>query len=290
MYERFTDRARKIMQLANQGAQRLSHESIGTEHILLALVEEGSGVAANVLKDLDVDLFRIRLEVEELMLEVEELMPPGRDDFRLGELPLSPQAKKVIQHATEESVGLRHNYVGSEHILLGLLRDEEGIAARALKNLSVTLELVREGVRWFLGEPMTGRQDAVALQSRAGSTEDLSEKVEEPPAACPTCGNSRIVRILWNRVELEASEAKEVVAGSTILAYGFTGNVPSWGCLTCEPRWSDVHRLAFQEYQWQVAKGEAVALGEFETAAQIRDAQKEFRSQLATLLTQVLLR
>ncbi len=105
MYERFTDRARKVMQLANQEAQRFNHEYIGTEHILLGLVKEGSGVAANVLKNLDVDLRKIRLEVEKIVQH-------GPDIVSMGKLPQTPRAKKVIEYSMEEARNLNHNYVG----------------------------------------------------------------------------------------------------------------------------------------------------------------------------------
>src|SRR5262249_18473788 len=104
MYERFTDRARKVMQLANQEAQRFNHEYIGTEHILLGLVKEGSGVAANVLKNLDIDLRKIRLEVE-------KIVQAGPDMVTMGKLPQTPRAKKVIEYSIEEARNLNHNYV-----------------------------------------------------------------------------------------------------------------------------------------------------------------------------------
>ena len=128
MYERFTDRARKVMQLANQEAQRFNHEYIGTEHILLGLVKEGSGVAANVLKNLDIDLRKIRLEVE-------KIVQAGPDMVTMGKLPQTPRAKKVIEYSIEEARNLNHNYVGTEHLLLGLLREQEGVAAQVLMNL-----------------------------------------------------------------------------------------------------------------------------------------------------------
>src|SRR5881227_4089918 len=115
MYERFTDRARKVMQLANQEAQRFNHEYIGTEHILLGLVKEGSGVAANVLKNLDIDLKKIRLEVE-------KLVKAGPSMVTMGQLPFTPRAKKVLELSVEEASNLGHNYIGTEHLLLGLIR------------------------------------------------------------------------------------------------------------------------------------------------------------------------
>ena len=144
MYERFTDRARKVMQLANQEAQRFNHEYIGTEHVLLGLIKEGSGVAANVLKNLDVDLRKIRLEVE-------KLVQSGPDMVTMGKLPQTPRAKKVIEYSMEEARNLNHNYVGTEHILLGLLREQEGVAAQVLMNLGLKLEEVREEVLNLLG-------------------------------------------------------------------------------------------------------------------------------------------
>ncbi len=144
MFERFTDRARKVMALANQEAQRLNHEYIGTEHILLGLVKEGSGVGANVLKNLDVDLRKVRLEVE-------KLVKAGSEMVTMGKLPQTPRAKKVIEYAIEEARNLNHNYVGTEHLLLGLLREHDGVAAQVLMNLGLKLEEVRADVLNRLG-------------------------------------------------------------------------------------------------------------------------------------------
>ncbi len=144
MFERLTDRARKVMALANQEAQRFNHEYIGTEHILLGLVKEGSGVGANVLKNLDIDLRKVRLEVE-------KLVKSGPDMVTMGKLPQTPRAKKVIEYAIEEARNLNHNYVGTEHLLLGLLREHEGVAAQVLMNLGLKLEEVREEVLNLLG-------------------------------------------------------------------------------------------------------------------------------------------
>lgn len=153
MYERFTDRARKVMQLANQEAHRFNHEYIGTEHILLGLVKEGSGVAANVLRNLDVDLRRIRNEVE-------KLVQSGPDMVTLGRLPHTPRAKKVLEYSMEEARNLNHNYVGTEHVLLGLLREQEGVAAQVLMNLSLKLDDVREEVLNLLGHGLEGGESS----------------------------------------------------------------------------------------------------------------------------------
>jgi ATP-dependent Clp protease ATP-binding subunit ClpA len=145
MYWRFTDRARKVMQLANQEAQRLNHEYIGTGHILLGLVKEGSGVAANVLRNLNVDLRRIRREVE-------KIIQSGPAMVLLGKLPMTPRAKKVIEYAIEEARGLNHEYVGTEHLLLGLARETEGVGAQVLINLGLRLDDVRAETMKLLGE------------------------------------------------------------------------------------------------------------------------------------------
>jgi ATP-dependent Clp protease ATP-binding subunit ClpC len=162
MYERFTDRARKVMQLANQEAERFNHEYIGTEHMLLGLVKEGSGVAANVLKNLDIDLRKIRLEVEKIVQT-----GPSGEQVVLGKRPHTPRAKKVIEYSIDEARGLNHNYVGSEHLLLGLLREQEGVAAQVLMNLGLKLEDVREEVLNLLGHNLPESSHLHAADDRA---------------------------------------------------------------------------------------------------------------------------
>ncbi len=144
MFDRFTDRAKKVMNLARQEAQRFNHEYLGTEHILLGLVQEGSGVAANVLKNMSIDLNKIRTEVE-------KIVKTGPSMVTMGQLPFTPRAKKVLELSMEEAGNLGHNYIGTEHLLLGLIKENEGIAAQVLLNLGVKLEDVREEVLDFLG-------------------------------------------------------------------------------------------------------------------------------------------
>ena len=138
MFERFTDRARKVMAIANQEVQRFNHEYIGTEHILLGLIKEGSGTGAAVLKNLGVD-------IEKMLLEMEQLFKlKGRPDkVTMDKQSPTPLAKKVIEYAIEEARSLNHKYIGTEHILLGLLRESEGTAAQVLVNLGVSIERVR---------------------------------------------------------------------------------------------------------------------------------------------------
>jgi ATP-dependent Clp protease ATP-binding subunit ClpC len=179
MFERFTDRARKVMALANQEAQRFNHEYIGTEHILLGLVKEGSGVGANVLKNLDVDLRKVRLEVE-------KLVKSGPEMVTMGKLPQTPRAKKVIEYAIEEARNLNHNYVGTEHLLLGLLREHDGVAAQVLMNLSLKLEEVREEVLNLLGAGQESEENtANAGGGGGGSSEGSSSSGKKGKSKTP---------------------------------------------------------------------------------------------------------
>ncbi len=239
MYERFTDRARKVMQLANQEAQRFNHEYIGTEHILLGLVKEGSGVAANVLKQLDVDLRKIRMEVE-------KIVQSGPDMVTMGKLPQTPRAKKVIEYAMEEARNLNHNYVGTEHLLLGLLREQEGVAAQVLMNMGLKLEDVREEVLNLLGHGLEGGETgerASAGQAKAGKSKtpaldsfgrDLTELARQGKLD-PVIGREReierVIQILCRRQKNNPVLLGEAGVGKTAIVEGFAqmvveGNVP----------------------------------------------------------------
>ena len=246
MYERFTDRARKVMQLANQEAQRFNHEYIGTEHILLGLVKEGSGVAANVLKNLDVDLRKIRLEVE-------KLVQSGPEMVTMGKLPQTPRAKKVIEYSMEEARNLNHNYVGTEHILLGLLREQEGVAAQVLMNLGLKLEEVREEVLNLLGhgveggeserggresaggEPSSssrsGKSKTPALDSFGRDLTELARKGQLDPVIGREREIERAIQVLCRRTKNNPVLLGEAGVGKTAIVEGFAqrvieGNVP----------------------------------------------------------------
>jgi ATP-dependent Clp protease ATP-binding subunit ClpC len=161
MFDRFTDRAKKVMNLARQEAQRFNHEYLGTEHILLGLVQEGSGVAANVLKNMGIDLAKIRSEVE-------KIVKTGSTMVSVGNLPFTPRAKKVLELSMEEASNLGHNYIGTEHLLLGLIKENEGIAAQVLLNLGVKLEDVREEVLDFLGAESNEDDEEEGTSQEAG--------------------------------------------------------------------------------------------------------------------------
>jgi ATP-dependent Clp protease ATP-binding subunit ClpC len=163
MFDRFTDRAKKVMNLARQEAQRFNHEYLGTEHVLLGLVQEGSGVAANVLKNMGIDLTKIRSEVE-------KIVKTGPSMVTMGQLPFTPRAKKVLELSMEEASNLGHNYIGTEHLLLGLIKENEGIAAQVLLNLGVKLEDVREEVLEFLGADTTEEEEEEGPSSETPGT------------------------------------------------------------------------------------------------------------------------
>ncbi|MGB0715100.1 MAG: ATP-dependent Clp protease ATP-binding subunit [Phycisphaerae bacterium] len=233
MFERFTDRARKVMALANQEAQRFNHEYIGTEHILLGLVKEGSGVGANVLKNLDVDLRKVRLEVE-------KLVKSGPETVTMGKLPQTPRAKKVIEYAIEEARNLNHNYVGTEHLLLGLLREQDGVAAQVLMNLNLRLEDVREEVLNLLGaseeseevgsvpggnEPKKSKSKTPALDSFGRDLTEIARQGKLDPVIGRSSEIERIIQVLCRRQKNNPVLLGEAGVGKTAIVEGLAQQV-----------------------------------------------------------------
>lgn len=143
-YKGVAGRARKVYRLATQEAQRLGHEFVGTEHILLALMAEESGVVANALKNMDLDLRKIQPEVMKVVQSGPQLVV-------MGKFPWTPRAKKVIEYSIEEARQLGHNRVGTEHVLLGLLREREGFTVAMLIGLGIDIERMRAEVRRLMG-------------------------------------------------------------------------------------------------------------------------------------------
>ena len=243
MFERLTDRARKVMALANQEAQRFNHEYIGTEHILLGLVKEGSGVGANVLKNLGIDLRKVRLEVE-------KLVKSGPEMVTMGKLPQTPRAKKVIEYAIEEARNLNHNYVGTEHLLLGLLREHDGVAAQVLLNLGLKLEEVREEVLNLLGagveneeqggqpgEPEAagepgptarrGKSKTPALDSFGRDLTELARNGELDPVIGRASEIERLIQVLCRRTKNNPVLLGEAGVGKTAIVEGLAQSIIS---------------------------------------------------------------
>ena len=148
-FERFTDRARRVILLAKEEARKFNHDYIGTEHILLGLIKEGQGVAAAVLKNLGLSLDKIRLEIE-------KLVKPGPPTKMIGDIPFTARAKKVVEMAMDEARSLGHNYIGTEHLLLGLIAEGEGAASQVFLNLGLDLNRVRQEVMSLLGSGIPG--------------------------------------------------------------------------------------------------------------------------------------
>ena len=159
MFERFTDRARRVVVLAQDEARRLDHNYIGTEHLLLGLIHEGEGVAARALESLGISLAAVRQQVEEII---------GRgQQAQSGHIPFTPRAKKVLELSLRESLQLGHNYIGTEHILLGLLREGDGVAAQVLVRLGADLNRVRQEVI----ELLHGHQEREPVSARSAAGE-----------------------------------------------------------------------------------------------------------------------
>ena len=230
MFERFTDRARKVMALANQEAQRFNHEYVGTEHVLLGLVKEGQGVAANVLSNLSVDLKKIRLEVE-------KIVKSGPAMVTMGKLPQTPRAKKVIEFAIEEARNLGHNYVGTEHLLLGLLREHDGVAAQVLMNLGLKLDEVRAEVLNILGATMEGEGEAAEGETRRGKSKtpaldsfgrDLTQLAAEGKLD-PVIGRQdeieRVIQVLCRRTKNNPVLLGEAGVGKTAIVEGLAQQI-----------------------------------------------------------------
>jgi ATP-dependent Clp protease ATP-binding subunit ClpC len=172
MFERFTDRARRVVVLAQEEARRLSHNYIGTEHILLGLLSEGEGVAAKALEELGIGLDAIRQQVVEIIGRGAQI--PG------GHIPFTPRAKKVLELSLRESLQLGHEYIGTEHILLGLIREGEGVAAQVLTRLGVTKDRLQAQVMELLrglpaSERMPGGEPVSRSTARVGSRAQLDE-------------------------------------------------------------------------------------------------------------------
>ena len=232
MFERFTEKAIKVIMLAQEEARRLGHNFVGTEQILLGLIREGTGVAAKVLKSMGVNLKDSRVEVEKII---------GRGSgFVAVEIPFTPRAKRVLELSLEEARQLGHNYIGTEHLLLGLIREGEGVAARVLENLGVDLTKVRTQVVRMLGETAEVTTGSGSSKGSA-KTSTLDEfgtnltKLASESKLDPVVGRhseiDRVIQILGRRTKNNPVLIGEPGVGKTAIAEGLAqriqqGNIP----------------------------------------------------------------
>jgi ATP-dependent Clp protease ATP-binding subunit ClpC len=230
-FDKFTDRARKVLTLAQDEAQRFNHNYIGTEHLLLGLVREGEGVAARVLENMNVELAKVRTAVEFII---------GRGDRPVvGEVGLTPRAKRVIELAIDEARRLGHNYIGTEHLLLGLVREGEGIAAGVLESLGVNLDKVRhEVIRVLSQSSSTGPAQETKRASKTPTVDALGINLTEAARADkldPVIGREkeieRVIQILGRKTKNNPALIGEPGVGKTAIAEGLAhrivaGDVP----------------------------------------------------------------
>ncbi|MCG8431428.1 MAG: ATP-dependent Clp protease ATP-binding subunit [Candidatus Omnitrophica bacterium] len=233
MFNRFTERARKVIILAKEEARRFNHDYIGTEHILLGLVREGEGVAAAVLKKIGVSLENIRLEIE-------KLVQPGPTTQIIGDIPFTPRAKKALELAADEARSLGHNYIGTEHLLLGLIREGEGIASQVLLNLGMNLNAVRNEVMELLGSALPNfgnnpqaqaKTKTPALDAYGRDLTGLAKDNKLDPVIDRAMEIERVIQILSRRTKNNPVLLGEAGVGKTAIVEGLAqsivaGNVP----------------------------------------------------------------
>jgi len=226
MFNRFTERARKVILLAKEEAKRFNHDYIGTEHILLGLVREGEGVAAAVLASFG-------LSPEKIRLEVEKLVQPGPSTVISGDIPFTPKAKKVIELAMEEARALGHNYIGTEHLLLGLIREGEGVASQVLMNLGMELSKVREEVMNLLGSEIPGYEmgqkvthaKTPALDAFGRDLTNLAKENKLDPVIGRKNEIERVIQILSRRTKNNPVLLGEAGVGKTAIVEGLAQKI-----------------------------------------------------------------
>ncbi|MFC1548387.1 ATP-dependent Clp protease ATP-binding subunit [Candidatus Omnitrophota bacterium] len=229
-FNRFTERARKVILYAKEEAKRFNHDYIGTEHILLGLVKEGEGVAAAVLTSLGLDSENIRVEVE-------KLVQPGPARVMANDIPFTPRAKKVIELAMDEARNLGHNYIGTEHLLLGLIREGDGVASQVLLNLGLDLKSVRDEVLSLLGSSVPGytsvteetkrkkKSKTPALDSFGRDLTEMAKQDELDPVIGRDKEIQRVIQILSRRKKNNPVLIGEAGVGKTAIVEGLAQKI-----------------------------------------------------------------
>jgi ATP-dependent Clp protease ATP-binding subunit ClpC len=225
MFNRFTERARKVLVLAKEEARRFNHDYIGTEHILLGLIREGEGVACAVLQNLGIDLERLRIEIE-------KLISPGSSASVLGDIPFTPRAKKALELAAEEAHNLGHNYIGTEHILLGLLREGEGLASQVIFSLGVDLRKIREEISALLGGGQSFQNAQTSTVSKTPALDSFGRdltKLSKEGKLDPVIGRKteieRVIQVLSRRTKNNPVLLGEAGVGKTAIVEGLAQNI-----------------------------------------------------------------
>ena len=228
MHDKFTERVRKVIYLAREEAARLQHDYIGTEHLLLGVIREGEGIAAAVLNNLGLDLDRIRQEVE-------NMVAPSGGTMTIGEIPFTPRAKRVLELAVDEARALGHNYVGTEHLLLGLIREGDGVAAKVLLELGVDRKRVREETIKLLGGAPAGpgsaereeRPETPALNQFGRDLTQFAREGKLDPVIGREKEIERVVQVLSRRKKNNAVLIGEPGVGKTAIAEGLAQRIVS---------------------------------------------------------------
>src|ERR1022692_2017234 len=237
----FTPRAQQVLALARKEADRFNHNFLGTEHLLLGLIKLGQGVAVNVLQGMGIDLDTVRIAVE-------KEVGTGPDQKMIGNIPYTPRVKKVLALASKEAKALNHTYVGTEHILLGLLREGDGVAAKVLKNLDVDIEQTRQEILKELDPNFTGEESAIpeagekppekkgevktpALKAFGRDLTEIARKGDMDPVIGRKSEIERVIQILCRRTKNNPVLLGEAGVGKTAIVEGLAqeiaaGNVP----------------------------------------------------------------
>jgi ATP-dependent Clp protease ATP-binding subunit ClpC len=221
MFKRFTERARRVIILAREEAERHHHEYLGTEHILLGMLKDGGGIAITVLQ-------KAGLSIDQIRLEVERHLPRNANSLIVGEIPFTPKAKKVLEYAVEEARLMGHNYIGTEHLLLGLLKEKEGIAAKVLNTLSIRLVETREKILNLLQEPATKTKEkskTPALDEFGRDLTELAQAGKLDPVIGRESEIERVVQILCRRTKNNPVLIGEPGVGKTAIVEGLAQRI-----------------------------------------------------------------